>query len=136
MKDKNLNMLNSQIKSKMKIKTSVTFDAAHYLPNYKGACKFIHGHTFKVDCEIEGKINKETGMVIDFVILKNILQQYDHDFINKPQRGQKSIEIPTAENLALYFAEVIKEFPRVDYVTIKVWESPKSYAQKTLPEEE
>jgi 6-pyruvoyl-tetrahydropterin synthase len=36
-----------------------TFEAAHHLPNYKGKCSRPHGHGFKLEVEVSGRINEK-----------------------------------------------------------------------------
>ena len=36
------------------IKTEASFDAAHFLTNYNGKCRNIHGHRWKVIAKIFG----------------------------------------------------------------------------------
>lgn len=55
-----------------------TFDAAHFLPNYDGPCKNMHGHTYKLQVGVVGAerapLNDE-GFVIDFAELKKIVKE-------------------------------------------------------------
>ncbi len=64
---------------------NLSFDAAHYTKGVEGKCMNLHGHTFKVNVEVEGEVNPETGFVIDFSILKKIvkevIEEYDHKVI-------------------------------------------------------
>lgn len=73
------------------------FDAAHYLPYYQGKCNNMHGHTWTVDIELEGPVGEDTGMVIDFVKVKElmdpILERLDHAELNS------FIDNPTCETL-------------------------------------
>ena len=53
------------------------FDAAHQLPNHDGKCRNLHGHTYHVEADFEGRLNAtpgspSEGMVIDFSILSEI----------------------------------------------------------------
>jgi hypothetical protein len=48
-----------------------TFAAGHALRNYKGKCENVHGHNFKVQVRIEGPSLDETGMLVDFIDVKN-----------------------------------------------------------------
>lgn len=106
-----------------------TFDAAHKLPNYEGKCKNLHGHTYKLEVSVMGDINKETGMVIDFVDLskivkENIIEKCDHAYLND------IFENPTAEIMAREFLKILKTCePRVCY--IRLWETPTSYVVAT-----
>ena len=101
-----------------------SFDAAHFLKDYKGKCAKIHGHTWNIEIEISGEQLDKTGMLIDFgdikKIIKNILP--DHEFLNEVLPIN-----PTAENLSRYFYEKLNEILKdktfyIKYVTI--WESP------------
>lgn len=84
------------------------FDAAHFLPGYKGDCNNMHGHTWKIETTylVPNNQQEETGIAIDFKILKaalnQVLAQFDHRMINQV------IPIPTAENIAAYIFEVLK----------------------------
>ena len=64
-----------------------TFDAAHNLINYNGRCEKLHGHTYALSVCIEGTINEKTGLVFDFLTLKEIvekhvLQKLNHCYLN------------------------------------------------------
>lgn len=71
------------------------FDAAHNLTKYHGKCERLHGHTYKLVVTVKGKLD-EQDMVIDFALLKDIVQKevidiLDHAYLND------IIENPTAE---------------------------------------
>jgi len=63
----------------------LSFDAAHYTKGVEGKCMNLHGHTFRVNVEVEGEVDPETGFVIDFSVLKKIvkevIEEYDHKVI-------------------------------------------------------
>ncbi len=132
---------------------SIEFDAAHFLPFYKGKCKYIHGHRWKVDIEIEAlSINKETGMIIDFTKIKKYIDEnYDHRILNvcpfdditlaNLENGEGVnirdkpfkwgiFDNPTAENIADKMAADIYHLAaketNIHSVSITVWESPKA----------
>jgi 6-pyruvoyl-tetrahydropterin synthase len=96
----------------------------------------LHGHTWRVEVEITAAPGQLDGkdMIVDFGDIKRIIDEYDHDFLNKPQRGQEPIENPTAENLAALFAiKISKLFDKplavYEKIVIKVYESPESFAE-------
>ena len=94
------------------------FQAAHFLKEYKGKCEKIHGHTFQVEVAIEVRELDETGLGIDFTLIKRKLAEIlpDHSLLNEVYEFN-----PSAENLARrFFQEMKKSFP-VKEVT--VWES-------------
>ncbi len=104
------------------------FSAAHYLKNYKGKCERMHGHTYKLEISIEGDVDKESGMVIDFNDIKSIVEDkiinlFDHSLIND------IIEQPTAENIAIYIWNELEgnfKTERYHLYKVSVWEGPTS----------
>ena len=111
----------------------VSFDAAHFLPNYPGKCENLHGHTWTVELGVSGEVDPKTGMVVDFKwlseALENILDSFDHHLLNN------IIDNPTAENIALYIQDkFVDEWIQgpsepVQFEFIRVWETPDSFAE-------
>lgn len=57
-----------------------TFEMAHALPGYDGACRNLHGHSFRLEVTISGipleqPGHPKNGMVMDFKDLKNIVKK-------------------------------------------------------------
>lgn len=92
------------------------FAAAHWLPGYEGPCSRLHGHTFLAEVWLEGPVDPESGMVVDFKEAKDIIDRYDHQCLNYLPEFQTSP--PTAENIAL---SLFMRIPRA--VRVKIWES-------------
>lgn len=87
------------------------FSAAHALRNYHGKCENTHGHNFSVEATVEGdKLDEQTGMLIDFGILKKMLAQIlaemDHKFLNEtpPFASQN----PSSENMARHICQQMR----------------------------
>ena len=69
----------------------LTFEMAHALPGYDGACRHIHGHSFRLEVSVRGvplqqEGHPKNGMVMDFKDLKSIVQEafvrhYDHALV-------------------------------------------------------
>lgn len=100
------------------LKVKDKFPAAHFLKNYKGKCEKIHGHTFQVEVEVEATKLDETGIGIDFTLIKQELFKIlpDHAHLNEVYDFN-----PSAENLARhFFHELKKHFP---VIRVTVWES-------------
>ncbi|MDD4251224.1 MAG: 6-carboxytetrahydropterin synthase [Candidatus ainarchaeum sp.] len=127
------------------IKTSANFEAAHRLSNYAGKCNRIHGHNWKVELEAKSKKINNQEMVLDFTVLKEILKEFDHFLILKDNKENKKIVNsipkewikwlsfePTAEQLSKYLSKKIFEKGTLESITIRVWESEKSYAEFTV----
>ena len=45
----------------MKIGKTYSFEAAHHLPNHNGKCKNPHGHSYRLEVEVEGGLNPFPG---------------------------------------------------------------------------
>ena len=102
----------------------ISFDAAHFLPDYPGKCKNLHGHHFVVEVGVSGEVEKD-GMVIDFGQIKEFLQpivdKFDHHLIND------TIKNPTAENIAIYIKDRLGVDKKIEFV--RVWETEDSYVE-------
>lgn len=110
-----------------------TFDAAHKLEGYNGLCKNLHGHTYKLQVGIYGKIKNvpgatDDGMVLDFVQLKQVIKEkvidkLDHQYINDIVSFR-----PTSENIALWMISILKEAD-IPVKFIRLYETPTSYVE-------
>lgn len=129
---------------------SVSFDAAHFLKDHPGACRNLHGHTWRVMAEIAGEHLQTDGpaldMLVDFAEFKQVLRElaahFDHKMIYevgslKPatlaalaDEGFVLAEFlsrPTAEQLARWFYQQLQSrgyAPR----RVQVWETPNNCA--------
>jgi len=117
----------------MKVRVERKIDAAHFLPDYSGPCGRMHGHSWKIIVEIEGSVNPETGMVIDFRDVKRIIDELDHQLLND------FIEYPTAENLVRYLLDKLLDLrihnPKIQEIKgilVRVYESEDCYVEESL----
>jgi 6-pyruvoyltetrahydropterin/6-carboxytetrahydropterin synthase len=94
----------------MQIFKQFTFDSAHFLPNVPEGhkCREIHGHTYHLKVFIEGSPDPQTGWVMDFGAVKNVvnkaLYRIDHKFLNRIP----GLENPTCELLAVWIWNQVK----------------------------
>ena|SRR3990167_10055103 len=120
----------------MKVYKKIAFDAAHWLPNYEGRCHNLHGHRWEIEIGFDGPVDSATGFVTDFIDLKRFLEEevekrFDHSLLNDIIRN------PTAENLVQYIRDNLETYSglelsdRLRPCSIRVWESPDSYAEET-----
>ena len=132
------------------ITTEASFDAAHFLKNYKGKCRNIHGHRWKIEIKVKTKElltdRQNEGMVTDFKDLKKdlneIVDKLDHTLIY--EEGSMKPELihmlkeekfalttvpfrPTAENFSRYFYEKMQE-KGYRVAEAVVYETPKNCA--------
>jgi 6-pyruvoyltetrahydropterin/6-carboxytetrahydropterin synthase len=107
-----------------------TFAAAHALRNYKGGCENLHGHNFKVQVVLAGERLDDTGMLVDFIDIKNLMGQVlarlDHQNLNEV--SPFDVKNPSAENIAEYFYSQmtggLTHTPvPVRILEVKVWET-------------
>ena len=71
------------------LKTSASFDSAHFLSGYQGKCANLHGHRWKIEVTVGKETLQEEGnyrdMVIDFGDVKkavrDLADSYDHALI-------------------------------------------------------
>ncbi len=127
------------------IKVEQYFDSAHFLSNYIGKCRNIHGHSWKVAIEVRSE-NLSHGMIVDFNDLKKevkyLIDYFDHALIieknsmreetlNCIQKdGFKVVVVDfrtTAENFAYFFFENIKN-KGYDVKKVEVYETSNNYA--------
>lgn len=94
------------------------FDAAHYIPDYKGKCEKLHGHTYKLEIVIEGGVKKD-GMVMDFVKMKEIVEPFVIDKLDH-QSLNALFEKPTAEHILEWISAQLKE--KLPLYSIRLWE--------------
>jgi 6-pyruvoyltetrahydropterin/6-carboxytetrahydropterin synthase len=103
----------------MIVTARLTFSAAHRLHNANYDADWNrrtydkcdnpngHGHNYAIHVSVKGKIDPETGMVIDLKTLKDIVRRLiidrvDHTNLNEDVDFLRGI-VPTAENLARSF---------------------------------
>lgn len=114
----------------MKITQAFTFEAAHRLPNVPAThkCHRMHGHSYRVELQLDGKVNPDTGFVIDFFDLEKafgpLLEQLDHHTLNEIE----GLENPTAENISTWiWSRVRPLLPELN--SVKVFETPMCWAE-------
>ena len=133
-----------------KLKTSASFDSAHFLSGYEGKCANIHGHHWVIEAEFSGNSLQSEGthrdMLVDFgdlkADLKAVCDSFDHRLIyedgslSETAMGALSEEgfsgraipvRPTAENLAKLFCDEMTA-KGYDVRRVEVYETPNNMA--------
>ena len=143
----------------LRLTKEFSFEMAHALVGYDGACREIHGHSYRLFVTVEGapctdSTHPKFGMAVDFGDLKRavseaVVSRYDHSFmIRRTAESEEVIEVlgrhfskiyavdwqPTCENLAHHFADLIR--PRlpegIRLAAIKLHETATSYVELTF----
>ncbi|MFO0781165.1 MAG: 6-carboxytetrahydropterin synthase QueD [Candidatus Gracilibacteria bacterium] len=91
----------------MLVTKEFTFDAAHFLTDYYGKCERVHGHTYRLQVTVEGKV-QSNGLVVDFVVLKrvvkkHVLEKLDHQLLNDV------LDNPSAERVVQWMWDQLKD---------------------------
>ena len=141
--------------AKIRVTKQFSFEMSHALLNYDGLCRNIHGHSYKLQITVAGEPLQDSespkdGMVIDFSILKKIVQQQvvsllDHSLmINEKAPTDKLSELgqmyerhqvvpfqPTTENMVVYIAEKVKPFlpEHLELFSVRLYETSNSFAE-------
>ena len=106
------------------VKIRMQFAAAHRLarPDWSDEQNFDlygkcsnpngHGHNYNLEVAVEGDVDPETGMVVNFyelqqIVEREIFDKVDHRNLNVDVDFLRGI-VPTAENLAKRFWEVLE----------------------------
>lgn len=124
----------------------VTFSAGHRIFNPQftdqknretfGACANPsgHGHNYRLEVQVTGPINAETGMVINLKDMKRIIEEevvakVDHMNLNTDVDFMKGV-IPTTENLATKIFEILdRKIGNGMLSRIVLWESENNRAE-------
>ena len=133
----------------MKIAKNFRWEMAHRLQCHKGKCFNLHGHSYKMEVEFEGSVDKNTGMVLDYFEVKDIVaplvNELDHTVIiwekdtilieKISELNSNHVIVPfetTAENLVGYFLEKISKsnLPKeIKKIKVRVCETDNTYAE-------
>lgn len=126
------------------------FNAAHKLINPSwskeknekefGVCsnKNWHGHNYEIEVTLKGKINPESGMLINLKILSKILKD---EIIDKVDHKNLNVDVPfldgiitTTENVTIKFWEILDV--RIKSLNIncklhkiRVYETPRNFVE-------
>lgn len=142
----------------MIITKQIEWDMGHRVMNHKSKCKNLHGHRYKAEICLEGKLVlkkgiSEEGMVMDFGDIKTIAMEQVHDVLDhgfmvwekdqilteffNSHPDQKHLFVPftpTSENIALWIFKRLDKHYKNNYGTglklyeIRLWETPTSLA--------
>ena len=120
------------------------FNAAHRLYNKNwsdeknksvfGKCNNInyHGHNYEMIVSVTGKINPDTGYVIDMGDLKKIIkdeveEKLDHKNLNLDVE-YFSDRIPSAENICIYIYNLLRDQISSDLdISVTLYETPRNF---------
>ena len=130
--------------TKIRLTKEFSFEAAHLLEGYDGACREIHGHSYRLFVTVRGvpsdkEEDPKLGMVMDFGRL-------DHAFVMRRTPANEALGAalcarfdrvvwadyqPTCENMLVDFAaRIARRLPEgVELYALKLHETATSYAE-------
>tara|TARA_B100001287_G_scaffold244547_1_gene221272 strand:+ start:31 stop:438 length:408 start_codon:yes stop_codon:yes gene_type:complete len=122
------------------------FNAAHRLHNKNwsdeknqkifGKCNYqnYHGHNYELIVSVTGKVNPETGYVIDMGELKKIIkneieERLDHKNLNIDV-PHFSNTIPSAENICIYIYDILRDNIDSQFkLSVRLYETPRNFVE-------
>ena len=146
---------NQRRMSRIRVTKEFNFEMAHALWNYDGACKNIHGHSYRLFVTLAGtpiadSSNPKFGMVLDFKDLKQMIKGpvvdfLDHSLVVYEAAEGESLSVvrkmyekvhvvdfqPTCENLVLYIVKIIESLlsPGLELYSVKLYETATSFGE-------
>lgn len=141
--------------SRIRVTKEFNFEMAHALWNYDGACKNIHGHSYKLFVTLVGEPITDSnhpkfGMVLDFKDLKKLVKEPVVDYLDhslvvyREAEGQTLSEVrkmyekvhvvdfqPTCENLVNHIVEKVQSLlpGDIELHAVKLFETATSFAE-------
>jgi 6-pyruvoyltetrahydropterin/6-carboxytetrahydropterin synthase len=124
------------------------FNAAHrlHLPHwndeqnrlYFGTCNNpnYHGHNYNLIVTVSGKLNQETGYLLDLKELSKIIEEeienrFDHKNLNLDTEEFKNLN-PTAENIAVVIWRLLRARIASDLkIKITLYETERNFVEYT-----
>ena len=112
---------------------NLIYSAAHFIVLPGDICEPLHGHNYRVVVTVAADDLPQSGMVMDFKLLKvacdQVVETLDHRCLNElPPFTEMN---PTSENLARYIFEAVRDelaAQPVRVASVAVWESDSSCA--------
>ncbi len=103
-----------------------------------GLCSnpYYHGHNYELIVGLTGKVDPETGFLIDLKILKNIIKEEIEDALDHKNLNEEVPEFhtlnPTMENIAIVIWNKLRN--RIDRqfdISVKLYETPRNFVVYT-----
>ena len=142
--------------ARIRLTKEFSFESAHALEGYAGACREIHGHSYRLYVTVAGEPSSDRsasdyGMVMDFgelkrIVTEQVVARMDHSFVLRRSEANERLAAelggrfsriemvgyqPTCENMLADFAERIsRELPAgVRLYSLRLHETATSYAE-------
>jgi 6-pyruvoyltetrahydropterin/6-carboxytetrahydropterin synthase len=103
------------------------FDAAHYIPYYKGKCEQLHGHTYRLEVVIEEHTPGNPEITFEnmkTIVKDTVIDALDHQLLNN------LFENPTAEIITEWIATQLND--KLPLASLRLWEGHGKWAELIL----
>ncbi|MFN0016326.1 MAG: 6-pyruvoyl trahydropterin synthase family protein [Saprospiraceae bacterium] len=93
-----------------------------------------HGHNYELEVKVTGKIDPDTGMVVDLGWLADLVRQevedrFDHKNLNLELEDFRDLN-PTAENIAIVIWKILRlQLPDQYDLHIRLYETPRNFVE-------
>jgi 6-pyruvoyltetrahydropterin/6-carboxytetrahydropterin synthase len=114
---------------------SFTFEAAHHLDGlpYGHKCGRPHGHSYRVDLRLDQQTSPRRRATIRALLAEYLDRQLDHRDLNAVLQFPPTSEL-LAEHLYAWTLSQANEREAVAVQAVRVWESPRRWAEFTQDE--
>ena len=110
-----------------------SFEAAHQLDWHSGACKNLHGHSYRLEVTVSGPLTND-GIVIDFadlsaLVQREVIDRVDHRNLNVDVEFMRGVN-PTAENIVVACWRVLERHVMPGRLRrLRLWETENNYVE-------
>ncbi|MEM7784988.1 MAG: 6-pyruvoyl tetrahydropterin synthase family protein [Planctomycetota bacterium] len=103
-------------------KDNLVFSAAHFITFNGNVCESLHGHNYRVKCEVKGPLD-ENGYVVDFIALRDnlrsIVDSLDHHVVLPTEHPMIQV-VPAESEVMVRFEQKRWVFPAEDCVLLPI----------------
>lgn len=99
----------------MILRKEFRFEASHLLSQHNGKCRNLHGHSWLLIVEVEGKVSPRSGFVMDYTDIKKAIQPLIDQLDHKHLGGYSFTELGVPE--VIYYLD-IPDCNRVPWLSV------------------
>jgi 6-pyruvoyltetrahydropterin/6-carboxytetrahydropterin synthase len=105
-------------------KDYLVFASAHFITFRGHQCESLHGHNYRVAVAVEGTVDAECNLVLDFSVLKQItrrlVDEIDHKVLLPTENPKLAFREEGARLAVDYFGEPTYVFPKRDCALLPI----------------
>lgn len=105
----------------VELKKEYRFEAAHRLPRVPPGhkCSRMHGHSYRVELLVTGKVDPESGWLVDFGVLDEVWMELHDRLDHRTLNDVPGLENSTCEVLSAYIWDAVRpRVPQLSGVTV------------------